>query len=174
MPGKRRSIRLEDYDYSQEGAYFVTICARGGGCGKGKGASGSAKSVFGNIKNGEMTLNGMGRIINDSWKWLGEQYGGTETDEFTVMPNHLHGIICMNDTRMGVNPIKRKTLGRLIGAFKTVSTKQINAIRNTPGAGLWQRNFYEHVIRDEADLNRVREYIINNPAGWEKDEYYCT
>jgi len=174
MPGKRRSIRLEDYDYSQEGAYFVTICARGGGCGKGKGASGSAKSVFGNIKNGEMTLNGMGRIINDSWKWLGEQYGGTETDEFTVMPNHLQGIICMNDTRMGVNPIKRKTLGRLIGAFKTVSTKQINAIRNTPGAGLWQRNFYEHVIRDEADLNRVREYIINNPAGWEKDEYYCT
>jgi len=68
---------------------------------------------------------------------------------------------------------KRKPLGRLIGAFKTVSTKQINAIQDTPGTRLWQRNYYEHIIRNDHDLDRVREYVINNPKNWENDENYA-
>jgi len=190
MPGNRKSIRLRDYDYSQGGAYYVTVCMNEDIC---RGASRSAlnlsqnvpnfRNIFGNIKNGKMTLNAMGQIINDSWQWLEHQYEYVENDEFIVMPNHLHGIICIKDMPMrdesndqggsrSAPTIERKTLGRLIGAFKTVSTKQINVICNTPGTNVWQRNFYEHIIRNEYDLNHIREYIVNNPAGWEKDEYY--
>lgn len=196
MPGNRRSIRLKDYDYTQEGAYYVTVCVnediyRGNprctGVAHCRGASRSAlnrnRNIFGEIKNGKMILNVTGQIVHDSWQWLEKQYEYVELDEFIVMPNHLHGIICINNIKNDntrndqggsrtAPTNKRKPLGRLIGAFKTVSTKQINAIRNTPGARLWQRNFYEHVIRTESDLARIREYIINNPANWENDEYY--
>ena len=131
-----------------------------------------------------MILNGMGQIINNSWQWLEEQYEYVELDEFIVMPNHVHGVICINDMQKGGSRIndqgasrsaptvKRKPLGRLIGAFKTVSTKQINIIIKTPGARLWQHNFYEHIVRDEFDLNRIREYSINNPVQWADDEDY--
>ncbi|MFH1665640.1 MAG: transposase [Candidatus Omnitrophota bacterium] len=181
MPGNRKSVRLRNYDYTQEGAYYVTVCVNEDVC---RGASRSALDIFGRIENGEMILNGMGQIINDSWQWLEKQYKYIKLDEFIVMPNHIHGIVCINNPRMGViqkeggsrtaPTVKLKPLGRLIGAFKTVSTKQINIIRDTPGMRLWQRNYYEHVIRDESDLNRIREYITNNPLRWEEDEYYVT
>jgi REP element-mobilizing transposase RayT len=160
----RRSIRLKDYDYSQSGAYFVTIC------------SWSRECLFGEIIDGNMQLEEFGQIIQENWIWLSHQYKYVHLDEWSVMPNHLHGIIVINDDGRGgsrtapTNIIKRKSLGRLIGAFKTVSTKQINLIRNTPGEPVWQRNYYERIIRNEDELNHIREYIINNPSQWAEDE----
>ncbi len=169
----RRSIRLRGYDYTQAGAYFVTLCARDRAC------------LFGEVVNGDVRLSDAGRIVADAWEWLAVQYPYVALDAWVVMPNHLHGIIVMvdgddggrggsrtaptGDAPSGTVVVKRKPLGRLIGAFKTVSTKRINEIRGTPGATLWQRNYYEHVIRGDADLRRIRAYIADNPARWGRD-----
>jgi putative transposase len=194
----RRSIRLKGYDYTRAGAYFITICTQDRAC------------LFGDIAGGEMRLNGMGRIVDDTWRWLGKQYDYVEIAEYVVMPNHLHGIIVMGDNgddgdgvdgcpgRGGSRtaptgatpktapapetathptdnsetglPKRRKTVGRLIGAFKTVSTKQINIMRETPGAQIWQRDFYEHIIRNDDEYRRIAAYIINNPGKWDLDK----
>ncbi len=132
---RRRSIRLKGYDYSQAGAYFVTICTQNREC------------LFGNIVDGEMTLNDVGWIVSDAWQWLERQYNHVELDEWVAMPNHFHGIIAIVDqSRRGGSrtapTMTRKSIGRLIGAFKTVSTKRVNKMRGTPGAKLWQRNYY--------------------------------
>jgi len=162
----RRSIRLQGYDYSQGGAYFVTLCAQDREC------------LFGEIVNGEMLLNDAGRIVANSWEWLAEQYDHVSLDEYVVMPNHAHGIIVITDDCRGGSRTaptrtaptgKRKPIGRLIGAFKTVSTKRINELRENAGTKLWQRNYWEHIVRNEPELNRIREYIHNNPAQWEDD-----
>ncbi|MFH1090613.1 MAG: transposase, partial [Pseudomonadota bacterium] len=168
---RRRSLRLEGYDYSQAGAFFVTVCTRDREC------------WFGEItEGGEMKLNEYGQLVQTSWRWLADQYHHVELDEWVIMPNHLHGIIWLieDDRRGGSRTAptqevrtaptkKRKPLGRLIGAFKTISTKRINQLREMPGAVLWQRNYYEHIVRDEMELNQVREYIINNPLKWDLD-----
>ena len=152
----RRSIRLKNYDYSQGGAYFVTICTFNKEC------------LLGNILDGEMQLSEIGKVVADCWRWLGEQYDYVYLDEWIIMPNHLHGIIVITDESRGgsrtARPkgVKRKPLGRLIGAFKTVSTKCINDIRKTSHMPVWQRNYYEHIIRNEKELNGTREYIVNN------------
>jgi REP element-mobilizing transposase RayT len=137
-----------------------------------------------------MTLNAYGKIVADTARWFNLQYGYVQLDEWGVMPNHFHVIIMINRTgdykgglqtndgvpdcrggsRTAPTNQKIKPLGRLVGAFKTVSTKHINEVRRTTGAILWQRNYYEHIIRDDDDLNRIREYIINNPAKWAEDE----
>ena len=157
---RRRSIRLKAYDYTQPGAYFVTTVTRG------------RRSVLGGIVNGEMLLNSTGRLAAGAWEWLATQYPYVELDRYVVMPNHLHGIIVITGTRRGdsrIAPAMRKPLGRLIGAFKTAATKKVNLAQNTSNQPLWQRNYYEHVIRSEAELDLVREYIINNPLRWETD-----
>ncbi|GIV57355.1 MAG: hypothetical protein KatS3mg042_0268 [Rhodothermaceae bacterium] len=170
-----RSIRLRGYDYTRDGAYFVTLCVRDRVC------------RFGEVVNGAVRLSAAGRIVAEAWTWLAMQYPYVALGAWVVMPDHVHGIIVMGDgggsrtARTGDvagrpgdaagrrGPVKRKPLGRLIGAFKTVSTKRINEIRGTPGAVLWQRNYYEHVIRDAADLRRIRAYIAANPARWGRD-----
>jgi len=101
-------------------------------------------------------------------------------DQFIVMPNHIHGIVIINknDNKLGANshsPLQRmkpKSISSFIAGYKSVVTKRINQIRNTHRQPVWQRNYYEHIIRDEKDLNRIREYIVNNPVKWEEDEYY--
>jgi putative transposase len=153
----RRSIRLPAYDYAQAGAYFVTIVC----------------------KNRVLLLEEARYrdLVEETWLWLAEQYEFVHLDEFVVMPNHLHGIIVICDTRSGASrsaatttgAARRKPLGQLVGAFKTVSTKRINGIRSTPGLPVWQRNYYERVIRSDEELKRVRQYIIDNPAHWEED-----
>jgi REP element-mobilizing transposase RayT len=105
------------------------------------------------------------------WKWLAEHFPGVELDEYVIMPDHLHGIVIMNEPRRGGSQtapteIQSKPLGRLIGAFKTTSTKQIDLDCNTPGKVFWQRGVYEHIIRNDADLLRIRIYIPNNPLRW--------
>ncbi len=158
----RRSIRLPEYDYSQDGWYFITICTQ------------SQKCLFGKFANGQIQLYEYGRIVDKCWRWLSQQYDYVHLDEYVVMPNHLHGIIIIRrgDSRIALtrNTQKCKPLSRLIGAFKTVSTKQINLIRKTPAGKLWQRNYYEHIIRNEEELNRIRQYIADNPANWQTDE----
>jgi len=166
----RRSIRLRGYDYTQDGAYFVTLCTRDRVC------------LFGDISNGEMRLNKFGRMCAATWTWLGDRYDFVELDVWIVMPNHFHGILVITDgtggsgrggsrtaPTMASAAAKRKPLGRLIGAFKTVCTKRINLMRGTPGAMVWQRNYYEHIIRDEPSMLRIRDYITTNPACWAED-----
>ncbi|WP_019504434.1 transposase [Pleurocapsa sp. PCC 7319] len=167
----RRSIRLKGYDYSQAGFYFVTICCYQRQC------------LFGDIVNGLMQLNQYGEIVAETYQSLSFRYSYINLDEWIIMPNHFHGIIVLTDKPCrGVSrnaptpPInskpKRKPLGRLIGAFKTVSTKKINLIRNAPGSSVWQRNYYEHIIRNQKSLNNIRQYIINNPISWNVDQLH--
>ena len=174
----RRSIRLPFYDYAQVGAYFVTICVQNKGC------------ILGEIVNEEMRLNEPGRMVEEWWKGLKKKFSSAEIDGYVVMPNHFHGILVIlrnpvMTTRVGAAPCGRPekeghphrgapTLGNIIGWFKTMTTNEyIRGVKNRgwatfPGK-LWQRNYYEHVIRDEEELNKIREYIILNPKKWELD-----
>lgn len=162
----RRSIRLKGYDYSQAGFYFVTICCY------------QRQRLFGEIVDGTMRLNQYGEIVAETYKWLSLRYSYVHLDKWIVMPNHFHGIIVLtNKPRRGVSrnaptQPKRKPLGQLIGVFKTVSSKKINQIRNVPGIPVWQRNYYEHIIRNENALNNIRQYIINNPLSWHQDQLH--
>ncbi len=154
----RRSIRLKGYDYSQKGAYFVTICAY----------------------NRELLFEDEGtkRILEKEWLSTRDIRQDVVIDEFAVMPNHLHGIIVITD---GVGaycntPLQNrfkspsKTVGAIIRGFKSTTTKQINLVRNTPRSPIWQRNYYDHIIRNEYELNKIREYIQNNPLKWDLDK----
>lgn len=156
-PGRRRSIRLQHHDYSQSGAYYVTLCAEDRTC------------LFGEVAGGEVRLGPAGRIVAETWQWLGSHYPGVDVDAWIVMPNHLHGILWIDAGRRDSQGAPSKGLGQLIGAFKTVSTQQINVDRGTPAARVWQRNYFEHVIRTEASLVHIRRYIAENPARWEID-----
>jgi putative transposase len=177
---RRRSVRLKEYDYSQTGAYFVTICTQNREC------------LLGEITDGEMKLNNAGRIVQLAWDKLPRRYLETELDAYVIMPNHLHGIVILHSESVGARssrPDESKTvgagsscpnkgrenraptLGTIVAYFKYQTTTQINAIRNVGIQKFWQRNYYEHVIRNEADLAEVREYILNNPARWNEDDY---
>ena len=166
----RRFIRLRGYDYSQPGSYYVTRCTQG------------KEHLFGQIVEGGMHRNELGDYVARCWQWLAKQYPYVLLDEWTVMPNHLHGIIVITDSRGASRsalttgtapaPTKRKPLGRLVGAFKTVSTDRLNETRGTQGSLLWQRDFYEHIIRNEDELNKIREYIRTNPLRWVSDPEY--
>jgi REP element-mobilizing transposase RayT len=154
---QRRSLRLKDYDYTQEGAYFVTICTHGHKC------------LF-------------GQIVHDEWTRTAIARPNVAIDAFIVMPNHLHGIIIINEynIRRGdlagrpYTPIPHgppsNSISAMVGQFKSLATKHINALRGTPGTRVWQRNYYEHVIRNEDDLNEIRQYVLYNPVKWDIDE----
>jgi len=158
----RRSIRLKEYNYSQIGAYFVTLCVK------------HRESLLGHILDGKMRMNEVGRIVEDCWRWLCGQYEYVSLDEWIVMPNHLHRVVlivdkCRGGSRTAPTNVVRKPLGRLIGTFKTISTKRINEMCDTSGISFWQRNYYEHIIRNENELNNIREYIRYNPLQWQFD-----
>ena len=166
MKKKRRSIRLQGYDYSQAGAYFVTICTQNRQC------------LFGNIVDGEMVLNEYGSVIRTCWVEIPVHFSETKLDLFVVMPNHVHGIVWLNGRGTACRaPTTGEQFGKpvsgslpaMIRSFKSAVTKQINEMCNTPGAKLWQRNYYEHIIRNNNELNRIREYITHNPARWDMD-----
>jgi putative transposase len=164
----RRSIRLPGYDYSQPGAYFVTICTQ------------DRAYLFGEVVNGEMRLNKYGQIVDDAWNDLSNHYAGLILDAFVIMPNHVHGVIVLTGDPIwdglvgaGLKPAPTHTkhvpLSEIVRAFKTFSARRINQCRGTPGAPVWQRNYYEHIIRNEESLNRIREYILQNPLRWHLD-----
>ena len=165
VPG-RRSIRLQGYDYSHVGVYFVTIATQDRLC------------LFGDVADGQVLLNDMGRLAADAWQRLETRYPYVILDEYVVMPNHLHGIVVITGDKGedgrpnaidGGRSARRGPLGRLIGAFKMVAAKQINLARDTVGHPLWQRNYYERIVRGEAELARIRAYIRSNPSDWEMD-----
>lgn len=178
----RRSIRLKGYDYSQAGLYFITICVQGRKC------------LFGIIENDEMVLNEFGMIAYQQWQKLPERFTNMELDVFQIMPNHMHGIIMLtefvgagftpvqndaDETRAGASPApaKPKTVGDIVGAYKSLVANDCLEIfkQKNPGeisGKLWQRNFYEHIIRDEQSYHRISEYIINNPNNWRNHKFY--
>jgi putative transposase len=176
----RRSIRIPGYDYSREGWYFVTICVENKLC------------MFGKIEQNDMVINHIGRIIDYYWRKLPVHFNNVELDQYQIMPNHFHGIIhivrakhsnatdaitCLN-TNDNASPLqmpygtKCGSLGAIIQNFKSVTSRKINGIHKSIDTRVWQRNYWEHVIRDDKDLKRIREYIINNPLKWEDDKYY--
>jgi len=155
----RRSIRLKGYDYSRAGAYFVTICIQEREC------------LFGEVIDGEMHLNDAGRMIEC---WLGEltkKFPSVVLDDSIVMPNHLHGIIFLKSITQTPD---RPTLGDTMDWFKTMTTNEyIRKVRHSGWRGfpgrLWQRDFHDHIIRDEEELKSIREYIRQNPVRWAWD-----
>jgi REP element-mobilizing transposase RayT len=151
----RRSLRLKGFDYSSSGAYFITICTHDREC------------ILGDIINGEMQLNQFGKIARLHWQQLSQRYRNLEIDESIVMPNHLHGILIL----LGSSSDRRKSISEIIRGFKTFSARQINSIRHQYGVPVWQRNYYERIIRNEEELNNVRQYILNNPQNWDADTH---
>ncbi len=148
----RNSLRLKGYDYTQPGAYFVTLCTKNREC------------LFGEVVGDRVQLNEYGCIVAETWQWLDRHYAYVELDAWVVMPNHLHGILVMTD-----RAVDRKPLGRLVGAFKTVSAREINQLRDTPSCPVWQRDFYDRINRNDRSLQRIRQYIVNNPQQWHED-----
>jgi len=171
----RRSIRLPDYDYSQSGAYFVTVCTQ------------QRETLFGAVGGDVMRLNEYGEIVAAVWHDLPQHYAHIALDAFVVMPNHVHGIVIFEDPseRRGevasprnadianlgaaTAPLRATTLGQVVAYFKYQSTKRINELRNTAGIPVWQRNYYERVIRNDREFNAVRDYIQRNPLNWARD-----
>ena len=153
----RRSIRLRGWDYTSAGAYFITVGTHDRIC------------LLGDILDGKMCVNAFGTVVADTWRWLASQYPYVVLDEWCVMPNHFHGILVLTGRGGSRTAPTIKPVGRLIGAFKTVSTKRINLLRQTPGAILWQRNYWEHIVRTEDEMDRIRAYIRDNPAMWAAD-----
>ena len=219
----RRSIRLKRYDYTQQGAYFVTICTHQRNC------------LFGEIVDGEIKLNTNGEIARGSWLSIPRYFKNVELDEFVIMPNHLHGIIIIESSEVAgealanqdfsqlfsevagealanqdfsqsfsevagealanqdfsqqqnlssqcfaptvytgetikINGTKPQSLAAITQNYKSVSTRQINRMNKAKGNVIWQRNYYEHIIHNEEALNNIREYIVNNPINWVKDQ----
>ena len=197
---QRRSLRLRNYDYSQPGAYFLTLCVWDRG------------SLFGEIIDGAMRLNAIGHIVAEEWVRTATIRSEIELDAWVVMPNHLHGILVISDPGMSVNirtgssqhivgatggrpskctgePLKctgerplapthrspvaasmrPRSLGAVVAGFKSASTRRINEWRRTPGEKVWLRNYWERVVRDDAERWHIQEYIRSNPARWLQD-----
>lgn len=165
MKRRKNSLRLESYNYSWLGAYFITICSY------------KREDIIGEIEKGLMQLSNVGKIVQDCWHQIPVNYNNIKLDDFVIMPSHIHGIIWI----VGViheSPhlrIERRKMiiSKIIGRFKMNSSKLINDIRNSKGSRVWQRSYYDHIIRNEDDLNNTKQYIQNNPLNWEKDEYNC-
>ncbi len=159
----RKSIRLKNYDYSQGGAYFVTMCIQNREC------------LLGTMVENSVRLNAVGRMVKSRWEALASKYPNIQMDEFIIMPNHFHGIIHLaGEHSSGEHMGSPLQLSRMIQWFKTMTTneyiKNVKTINWPPFAGkLWQRNYYERIIRNEPELNNVRAYIQNNPLQWVMD-----
>jgi REP element-mobilizing transposase RayT len=172
----RRSIRLRGYDYSTGGAYFVTICAWQREC------------LFGEVVDGALRLNEAGHLVTATWESLSERFQTVLLDQHIVMPNHFHGTLVLSglgaasSATLGLGAASSAptsglgaassapTLGNVVRAFKSISAISINRALDRQGIPLWQRNYYERVIRNEQELTAIRQYIVENPARWNDDE----
>jgi REP element-mobilizing transposase RayT len=174
----RKSIRLKNYDYSQPGFYFITICTW------------KHIHLFGEIENDQMSINKSGEIAEKEWFKAEEIRSNIKIHEFTIMPNHLHGIIEITGrTSKGTVPraptkdhpiqmIERfgkptsNTLPTIIRSYKAYVTRQVRILKNNSDFKIWQRNYFEHIIRNEESYLKIAEYIKNNPLKWKEDKYY--
>ena len=169
----RRSIRLHEYDYSSPGAYFITICAHNRSC------------LFGEVRDGRMHRNHCGELVQEEWFRSARIRKEIRLDAWMVMPNHVHGIVIIEPAgahgHVPLQPVqdghaprripqrRPRSLATFVGGFKGAVNIRINEMRRTPGAPVWQENYYEHIIRNEDEMNRVREYILTNPLRWTFD-----
>ena len=146
----RQSIRLKDYNYSNAGYYHVTIC------------SNNRKNIFGVIKKHQVELSSCGQIIKNEWINLSSTYDNIELNEFIIMPNHIHGIIILKDK-------SSYTLGDIICRYKSITTRKYNKMNCTKGNVIWQINYYEQITRNKQQLDRIKQYIIQNPLNLKLD-----
>jgi REP element-mobilizing transposase RayT len=177
----RRSIRLRGYDYSSPGAYFITICSH------------NKQFLFGNVADGQMHRNDYGEIVQKEWFGSATIRKEIQLDAWMVMPNHVHGIVMITPVAAhghapgtatalhptvprgvgahGHAPLQRRprSLATFVGGFKGTVKSRINEMRRTLGAPVWQENYYEHIIRNGDELNKIREYILTNPSRWAND-----
>lgn len=174
----RKSIRLKEYDYTNANWYYVTICSL------------NKENVFSKVANNKVVLNDIGLIVQEEWLRTKEIRKNIDLDDYVIMPNHIHGIIIIEydlnelnnngddcrDTMHRVptdrtfgSPIPN-SLSTIIGAFKAAATRRISKTLKSHQS-IWQRNFYEHIIRNDDDLYRIRKYIQLNPLKWNLDEY---
>jgi len=177
----RKTIRLNGYDYSQAGLYFITICCQNWEC------------LFGEIVNGEMICNDAGKMVENEWLQLPQRFNKIKLHEYVLMPNHFHGIIeiitvgatlvvAQNDVVVklekgqpqGIAPTD-KTVGDMVGAFKSITTIEYIKMAKQQilpqfNQRIWQRNYWEHIVRDENEYQCISEYIINNPMKWDMDK----
>lgn len=158
----RRSIRLDGYDYSQPGGYFITLVVHQRRC------------LFGDVVNGVVNLSAIGQIVEEEWLRTAVIRKELILDDYMIMPDHFHAVLLLTEM---VEKIKDgavakqifrppKSLGSLVAGFKAATTHRINSIRQTPGAPVWLRNYYDRILRNEDELNQVRAYIRTNPARW--------
>ena len=163
----RRTIRFENYDYSKKGLYFLTFCTQ------------ERKELFGEIKNGKIFLNESGKILLEEWKKLEDD--NINLLEFCVMPNHFHGIIEIKSRVVRELPLhgednyerqrRKMIIPKLVGKFKMLTAKKINILNDIRGK-MWQRNYYEHIIRNNDEYLKISNYIKNNPKNWKDDRFY--
>lgn len=160
---KRKSIRLKFYDYASIGYYFVTVCCF------------ERRSLFGKVENGKMYLNQYGEIARNEWLATFEKRKNIEIDAFVIMPNHVHFIVHIKEKLIEAENVKRQfnntshDLGSIIRGYKSAVTSKLKASFSHP---IWQRNYHEHIIRNEKSYTMIYEYINNNPLLWEQDCFY--
>jgi len=163
---ERKKLRLEGWDYTSPEYYFITICTQ------------HRVPLFWDVERAGLEpapTNGLGKIVEQTWLELPAHTTGIRVDKYVVMPNHFHGIIILNDNGFvgaGSKPAQTP-IPEAIRQFKTFSARKINQMRGTPGTPIWQRSYYDHIIRDKPDYLRVWNYIDTNPAKWKEDEYYA-
>jgi putative transposase len=164
MDAWRKNLRLREYDYSRPGVYFITICTA------------KRHPLFGEIQAGQMICNDAGNAVTETWAALPQRFPSITLDAFVVMPNHVHGVLVFNNP--GINqtagaasgaPTTVVPLGRVVRSLKSESTIRINSILKTSGFPVWQRNYYEHIVRTGKDLDEIRQYIHDNPLRWNSD-----
>ncbi|MBS1683377.1 MAG: transposase [Bacteroidetes bacterium] len=153
---RRKQNRLEGYDYRQGGLYFITSCVSKKEC------------LLGEIWEGIMYPSAAGEIADKQFLWLEEHFEYLKVDEYVIMPNHFHAIILIDPSSPPL--LKIKPLSDLIGAYKMTTSKAIHAIDN--GYFSWQRSFHDHIIRDEVEYRKIKNYIISNPRNWKDDMFY--
>jgi len=167
---QRKSPRLKGYDYSQSGAYFVTICTH------------QRVHLFGEVIESDVVLNRAGEIVAERWFALPDHHLGIELDAFVVMPNHVHGIIVLVGTTPALSAldgtnaddagIVPTVLGTVVGSYKSGVTRRIREALNEPELRLWQTRYHDHIIQNESELHRFREYVVANPSKWGDDIFY--
>lgn len=174
---QRKHLRLRGYDYAFPGVYFVTICSAG------------KRLIFGSVSEKSVVLSPAGAIVRAEWIALPERFSRLVLDEFVIMPNHLHGVLAFvgnaggaspsfttgstTEKPEGTSPTKgvrpSPTLSEVIGAFKSISTIKVNRLLGRRGVPLWQRSYYEHIVRPGAYLGKIQRYIWENPLMWSLD-----
>lgn len=167
----RRSIRLRGYDYTTPGAYFITICTY------------QRQHLFGAVVDGTMQVNSYGKIVAEEWLRSAQIRQEIALDGWIVMPNHFHSIVIIqsvtpsSESKLNLSQVeekqrKPKSLATLVAGFKMAVTTRINCERQSPGTPVWQRNYYECIIRDQSALERIRQYILSNPLHWKTDQLH--